>query len=192
MQSVKTPLLVEETHSSSLSSLTIFGEETENCHLSDDIPDNRRFIQPLPSSLNATKSQTATTTTAAATTIIKSINTKTNLSKPDSLPGKSPPSTTTTNDEDDDENDDDGDPLLRDSVPPDLSLRKLPSTLFSPMSESCGSSLVDGSASGSAIATPMEISRLVLGLRAVIFVYVIRVHTFGRSNFSFLLVFCIS
>jgi len=165
MQSVKTPLLVEETHTS-LSSLTILGDETENGHDADDVPDNRRFIQQpiLQSSQNATTSPNASTKTSTTT------NGRKSLSKPGCLVGKSTSSsltgtaatastTTTTNDDDDDENDDDGDPLLRDSASQDLAMRKLPSTLFSPMSESCGSSLVEGSASGSALATPMEISR---------------------------------
>ena len=145
MQSVNVPLLVEETHSS-LSSLTILGEETENGHLAD-VPDNRRFIQPL----HCTSHIVSTSPNASTKPTTKS------LSKPSPLAGKSNSITATTTEDDDD---DDVDPLLRDVVGRDSSMRKLPSTLFSPMSESCGSSLVEGSTSDSTLATPMEISRL--------------------------------
>ena len=142
MQSVKTPLLVEE-NVSSLSSLVIVPDDNRTV----DLPDNRRHIHQINSAFSSSNKPA------------------TNKKQPP----KASSTSSRTNDDDDDEEDDDGDPLLRDSNTTTMiatngaatttTMRKPPSTLFSPMSESGDSSFVGGSASQSALATPMEISR---------------------------------
>ena len=142
MQSVKTPLLLEESSVSSLSSIMAIADDNRVA----EIPDNRRHIQPTNSSHNVSISPTTNKLSPPSDSALTTTTTT---------------SATTAEDDDEDENDD-GDPLLRDAEMT-TTMRKQPSTLFSPMSDSCESSLVGGSASESALATPMEISRSVLG-----------------------------
>ena len=163
MQSVKTPLLVEESLSS-LSSLVIVADDNRTV----DVPDNRRHIHQVNSSFSSSNKHTS----AVANNKKQHSSKSSLLSSPITTTTATATLTTTTrssamvnDDDDDDENGDDGDPLLREgdvniTTTTSAALRKLPSTLFSPMSESGESSLVGGgSASGSALATPMEISR---------------------------------
>ena len=164
MQSVKTPLLVEESLSS-LSSLVIVADDNRTV----DVPDNRRHIHQVNSSFSSSNKHTS----AVANNKKQHSSKSSLLSSPSTTTTATATITTTTtsssamvnDDDDDDENGDDGDPLLREgdvniTTTTSAALRKLPSTLFSPMSESGESSLVGGgSASGSALATPMEISR---------------------------------
>ena len=163
MQSVKTPLLVEESLSS-LSSLVIVADDNHTV----DVPDNRRHIHQVNSSFSSSNKHTS----AVANNKKQHSSKSSLLSSPITTTTATATLTTTTrssamvnDDDDDDENGDDGDPLLREgdvniTTTTSAALRKLPSTLFSPMSESGESSLVGGgSASGSALATPMEISR---------------------------------
>ena len=158
MQSVKTPLLVEESVSG-LSSLSLVADDDNHLRISitsnnsQEVPDNRRHIHLTNDSSASVAANKLPTTTNKKSTTSQVLPSKT-ISSATSL---------TMNDDDDDENDD-GDPLLRsaDDVVNASSMRKLPSTLFSPMSESGESSLVGESASHSALATPMDISRYTL------------------------------